>query len=310
MAGGALLGEWTGRDVSVAAIERQLIELRESSRMGSGSSLRTNVMTHLAWVPPEWREAALEALEGLAERHPSRSILLTPDLETGRDALDADVTLRCFPVAGEASANVCSEVIELMLRGRLAAAPATIVEPLLVADLTVFLRWRGELPFGSTQLEQLVGVTDRLVIDSREWGDESVWQGLTGLFDRVAVSDIGWSRTSEWRGRLAELWPGIVEAAELRVEGPRPEALLLRGWLESRLGRPFELVHEPAPDVEAVAVDGRPVEPPRADRPTASDLLSAELELFGRDPIYEAAVETVVARGQTPPQFARRRRPT
>jgi hypothetical protein len=37
-------------------------------------------------------------------------------------------------------------------------------------------------------------------------------------------------------------------------------------------------------------VDGEPVEPPRGGPPSPSDLLSAELDVFGRDPIYEAAV--------------------
>ena len=50
-------------------------------------------------------------------------------------------------------------------------APASIVTPLLVTDLPVFLRWRGELPFGAPELEQMVGVCDRLVVDSREWKD-------------------------------------------------------------------------------------------------------------------------------------------
>ncbi len=50
----------------------------------------------------------------------------------------------------------CSEVIELSLRGNRSLAPASIVLPLAISDLPVFLRWRGEPPFGETQWEQLV----------------------------------------------------------------------------------------------------------------------------------------------------------
>ncbi len=41
-------------------------------------------MTHLAWVPAEWHEAAVDTLAGLGERHPSRGILLFPEPSGGR----------------------------------------------------------------------------------------------------------------------------------------------------------------------------------------------------------------------------------
>ena len=62
------------------------------------------------------------------------------------------------------------------------------------------------------------------------------------------------------------------------------------GWLRSRLKRPVRLSHRAAAQLERVAVDGEPVPPPRGPARDASDLLSAELDVFGRDPIYEAAV--------------------
>jgi hypothetical protein len=66
------------------------------------------------------------------------------------------------------------------------------------------------------------------------------------------------------------------------------DATLLGGWLGSRLDRKVELVHEPADDLESVSVDGAacPVPP---EHPSPSDLLSAELDEFSRDPVYEAA---------------------
>ena len=102
-------------------------------------------MTHIAWVPPEWPSAAEETLAGMAERHPSRTLLLVPHPDEP-DGLDAELSLRCFPVGDRA---VCGEVIELALRGDRASAPASIVLPLLISDLPVFCRWRGEPPFGT-----------------------------------------------------------------------------------------------------------------------------------------------------------------
>ena len=42
--------------------------------------------------------------------------------------------------------------------------------------------------------------------------------------------------------------------------------------------------------MRGVSIDGEPVEPSPGEEPSASDLLSAELDVFGRDPVYEAAV--------------------
>jgi hypothetical protein len=74
------------------------------------------------------------------------------------------------------------------------------------------------------------------------------------------------------------------------VTGPKADALLLAGWLRSRLKRDVALAHRPAKAVSRIAVDGTRVEPPRAVPASASDLLSEELDAFTRDPIYEAAV--------------------
>jgi glucose-6-phosphate dehydrogenase assembly protein OpcA len=246
-------------------------------------------MTHVAWAPPRWAAAARRTLAGLDELHPSRTILLFPDARKA-DRIDVDVALRCFPLPG-VSHEVCSEVIELRLGGKRTKAPASIVEPLLIADLPTFCRWRGLPPWGKPELEQLVDVCDRLVVDSSEWrGLPAAYRRLERLFDRIAVSDIAWGRSLPWRGRLAELWPEIRSIGTLSVTGPKADALLLAGWLRSRLRKQVKLTHRSAERLERVAVDGDPVVPPRGGSPSASDLLSAELDLFGRDQIYEAAV--------------------
>ena len=281
---------------SVRDLERELARLRDASTApGQPPRLRTSVLTHLAWVPERWVEAATETLAGLAERHPSRTILLFPRPDDDRDELDGEVDLRCFLRGGEES-EVCSEVISIRLCGKRAAAPASIVMPLLVADLPVFLRWRGMLPFGAPELEQLVGVADRLVVDSREWSDpEASFSALPDLFDRMVVSDIAWARTQSWRAAVAALWPDVADASRLRVAGPEAEALLLSGWLRGRLRREIRLEREPAGEVELVEVDGREARPAPAERKTGSDLLSDQLELFGRDRVYEEAVRSSVS---------------
>src|SRR5687768_11243990 len=273
----------------VAEVERDLAELRQHEADGS-PDLRTSVMTHVAWAPPKWAAAARKTLAGLEERHPSRTILLLP--EPGKpDGIDVTVSVRCYALP-DVSREVCSEVIELRLRGKRSRVPASVVQPLLISDLPTFCRWRGMPSWGAPELEQLVAVCDRLVVDSSEWrGLPGAYGELAGLFGRIAGSDIAWGRSLGWRARLAQRWPDVASVRKLSVTGPRADALLLAGWLRSRLRRKVELVHRSAAELERVAYDGEPVPSPPGGPPSASDLLSAELDLFGRDLVYEAAVK-------------------
>ena len=272
---------------SIADIERELGSQRTDPGTGEPFQ-RTSVMTHLAWVPQRWEEAAEDVLAGLAERHPSRTIVLFPRPES-EDGLDASVEVDCFP-AGEGR-QICTETIRLHLGGNRAQAPASIAEPLLLPDLPVFLRWRGQPPFGERPFEQLVDAVDRLIVDSTEWpGLPGPYAQLAEIFDRVAVSDIAWARTSRWRPQLASLWPGIAEVRKIKVHGTEAQAQLLGGWLRSRLGREIELEHRDADRLVGVDVDGEPAPFPPGAPPDPADLLSDELEQFTRDRVYEEAV--------------------
>ena len=282
--------EWTGVGVSLADVEKQLRAMRAAPGPAGVPDLRTSVLTHIAWVPPEWQQAATDTLEGLAERHPSRVILLVPDPDAKEDRLDADLYERCFVRPG-VERQVCSEVVILRLLGTKAVAPATIVAPLLIADLPVFVRWRGRPPFGTDTFDQLVVLAERLVVDSAEWPDvPDAYRLRVDVFEHAATSDIAWARTLGWRRRLAALWPEIATIETLGVTGPTAEAHLLAGWLRSRLGRGVGLEHEPAGELELIAVDGDELEPPRDPPASGSDLLSDELDRFTRDRVYEAAV--------------------
>jgi glucose-6-phosphate dehydrogenase assembly protein OpcA len=276
---------------TIRAIERAIAD----GRVAPGAEIayqRTSVMTHTAWVPPEWVEAAEDVLSGLAERHPSRTIVLFPQPEA-TDGLDADVEVDAYPVGG--GRKICTETIRIRLGGSRASAPASVVQPLFLPDLPAFLRWRGPLPFGEPPFESLVDVMDRLIVDSTEWPDvPASYQALADVFERVVVSDIAWARTSRWRAQLATLWPGIADVRRIRVHGTAAQAHLLAGWLRSRLQRSVEVEHEPSDRLVGVEIDGEPAPFPPGDPPQAADLLSEELDRFGRDRVFEEAVRAAV----------------
>jgi hypothetical protein len=286
---------WFGEDVHLADVDTALARLRAEASADT-PSMRTSVMTHIAWVPAEWVEPARAALQGMAELHPSRTILLFPEPDADDNRIDAWAEVERWEVP-DTDRGLVTEVIELTLRGSRAAAPASVVEPLLISDLPVFLRWRGEPPWGAQELDQLVEVTDRLIVNSIEWDDvPSPYARLAELFPRCAASDIAWARTARWRSHLATLWPAIGDVRAVRVHGTAAQAWLLCGWLRSRLGRDdISLEHEPAEQLEGVALDGEAVPLPPGDPPAPSDVLSDELERFTPDPVYEAAVLAATA---------------
>src|SRR5439155_27378151 len=172
----------------------------------------------------------------------------------------------CFPIGDRA---VCGEVIELTLRGNRTDAPASIVLPLLISDLPVFCRWRGEPPFGSAPFEQLIDIADRLIVDTAEWGAPR-YDVLVGLFNRAAITDLAWARTEPWRFELAKYWPSIAEQ-EIHVAGPAADTELLRAWLHARLGRPVRPVQ--AADEITIRLGGEPYPPSRGGHRKPSHLL-------------------------------------
>jgi glucose-6-phosphate dehydrogenase assembly protein OpcA len=278
----------------VADIERKLARRRCEQEADGVPLLRTSTMTHLVWASPAWLGLARRVLAGLAERHPARTIFLVP-LPGRRSGIETDATVHGFEFGGGREA--LSEVIEIRMRGEAAHHPASLVLPLLISDLPVFCRWRGRPDWGGTAFDELVGVVDRLVVDSSEWaGLPRAYEPLARSFDRVATSDIAWRRTLPWRVSLAGRWPGIRKARRVTVEGPRADALLLAGWLRSRLRHEVALSRREADVLQAVRVDGEPVEPAPSPPIFPSDLLSAELDVYARDPVYEAAVRAAVTR--------------
>ena len=274
---------------TISEIDRELARWRVDPKTGEPIQ-RTSVMTHIAWVPMQWVEAAEDVLAGLADRHPSRAIVLVPNLDA-EDGIEATAEANSFPLGQ--GRMVCVETIRVHLNGSRAEVPASVVQPLLLPDLPVFLRWRGLPPFGERPFEELVDVVDRLIVDSTEWPElQAPYAQLAGIFDRVTVSDIAWARTSRWRPQLASLWPGIKNVKTIEVTGTEAQAHLLAGWLRSRLRHEVGLEHVPSDRLEGVKVDGEPTPFPPGDPPDPADLLSDELDRFTRDRVYEDAVRS------------------
>ena len=110
----------TALDSGLARSSASCVAALAHRRRGA-PDLRTSVMTHIAWVPEEWVEAAEDVLAGLAERHPSRTIVLLPAARRGRTGSTPTVESECFPV-GEGRDDLHGDDPNPAARGRALSA--------------------------------------------------------------------------------------------------------------------------------------------------------------------------------------------
>jgi hypothetical protein len=274
---------------TISEIDRELARRRVDPKTGEPIQ-RTSVMTHIAWVPMQWVEAAEDVLAGLAERHPSRTIRARarPDAE---DGLEATPRSTAYPLGQ--GRMVCVETIRVHLNGSRAEVPASVVQPLLLPDLPVFLRWRGLPPFGERPFEELVDVVDRLIVDSTEWPElQAPYAQLVEIFDRgdrlrhrlgaheplATAARIALARDQGRKDDRGDRDRGAGQAAR----GLAALAARARRRARARAVRPAR-GREGRRRADAV---------PAGRSPDPADLLSDELDRFTRDRVYEDAVRS------------------
>jgi glucose-6-phosphate dehydrogenase assembly protein OpcA len=242
--------------LSETKLENALGDPRLAGRLDSGGSIkvrmRTSVLTLVVMAPrPETAERAMAVINALAQRHPSRAIVIAPADQDGPAWMDAHIYAEC-KLTERTDVEVCTEQLLIKAGGELAQHPARMVTPLLIHDLPVVLWWPDEPSFGTKPFREIVAVADRLLVDSGSFGESGTGR-LVGLAevvrDGVAVSDIGWLRLSLWRELIAGLFdhplltPELGQVRSVRVDVARPgqtfrltKAAYLCGWLAAMLG--------------------------------------------------------------------------
>src|SRR6185503_9188037 len=149
------------------------------------------------------------------------------------------------------------EEITLVAFGKFVSELPSAALPLLVPDLATFLWWRNTPRVNDKVLDTLLRATDRLIVDSVEFAQADLdLLEVNKIFnepryDHVGISDLNWARLTFWRGLLADFFDvpayreqleriDLVEidyvSPEIAGERVAPQAVLLAGWLGSRLG--------------------------------------------------------------------------
>jgi glucose-6-phosphate dehydrogenase assembly protein OpcA len=227
---------WSQRDTTPDAIEAALRELLRERHATNTALAPARVLNLVVIVDREWKGEIKTRLERAGQYHASRTVLCA--VEPGRSALDAVATISYEdPRDGLA---VMRESVEIDLGPEHLAALRTIVDPILVSELPTVC-WS---PHGHDEVVRaLLPLLDVILLDSDDLEDPGeAFARAEMVREHAYVVDLAWLRTTPWRERLAASFSLRPEAlhsllsVEIRHrEGSTASALLLAGWLASRL---------------------------------------------------------------------------
>jgi glucose-6-phosphate dehydrogenase assembly protein OpcA len=221
----------------------------ESARAGMDeSSVRLRVLNFVGIGCTD--EGALDRFErvmdALPAHHPCRGILAVTS--PGAEGVEASIAAHCW-ISGGGSRHLCSEEVVLRAAPGQERALASAVLALLVPEVPVAGWVIGEPDLESGLVSEIIDAADRLFIDSSRAPD--LVATLNAVLDirqqhDVDVCDLAWSRLQTWRALVAQFFDhddALRELARLQAidivsgsERPSAEAMLLAGWLVSRLG--------------------------------------------------------------------------
>lgn len=250
------------KTLDVEIVERELAELWQQTTSNSSPDvetavLRARVANLLVFVSSQ---TLLDDVDGMIHElttiHPSRVLMMLGDRPAADQDIEMFVAAYCQSDKRTGIKRLCCEEITLKARGSFVVELPSAALPLLVSDLSTFLWWRDALQVADKVLDTLLRATDRLVIDSAEFADPlSDLRETNKLFHeesykQVGISDLNWARLTLWRALLADFYdvpacrPWLESIDHVRIDYVAPEhetatvapqALLLAGWLASRL---------------------------------------------------------------------------
>ena len=241
MAVGATPGVWSAQNTGPADVEAAIRALNRSQQGGDGVFAPARVLNLIVIVDREWRGEIYNRLDRVGRYHPSRTILCA--VEPGRGTIDAWVSTTAERDPGPGELALVRERVVLDVGPRHLANLETIVDPLVISDITTVV-WA---PHGHEEaVNALLGHAQVVLVDSINQPDpRSAVARARELADDAYVVDLAWLRSTPWRERVAATFDPPRWRSELaRISGVtvrhHPDsgtaALLLVGWLSCRLG--------------------------------------------------------------------------
>ncbi len=230
---------WSARNTTPDDIEAALRELLRERHATNAALAPARVLNLIVIVDREWKGEIVNRLERAGQYHASRTVLCA--VEPGRTELDAVATISYEDPRGGLS--VMRETVEIDLGPEHLEALRTVVDPVLIAELPTVC-WS---PHGHGEsVRKLLPLIDVILLDSDDLPDPSeAFARAETVREHAYVVDLAWLRTTPWRERLAASFDlptrrgalGEMLALDIRHrDGSTASALLLAGWLSSRLG--------------------------------------------------------------------------
>lgn len=232
------------------AVNRVLAGMhRDMLRTGGvdGGAVRLTVLNLVAaCVDEAGAKVAAMAVSRLGATHPARAVIVVAAADAP-DHIEADVSLQCSLVD---AGRVCAEQVSLHVGGEVAYHLASVVTPLLVPDIPVYLWLVGSPPLRQAFGQDAIAICERLIIDTGEYEDRGgtlrlLADQLEVVGDAISLSDVAWERVRTWREVIAHSFDGEgvreflrgITAVDVECSGEREsaQAWLIAGWLASRL---------------------------------------------------------------------------
>lgn len=196
------------------------------------------------------RQELGETLAALMPEHPARTLVVRLT-GPGDSALTERVYQQCWMPFGQRR-QVCCEQVEISATdGALGDLPSVIL-PLSVADLPVFLWARSPRVFGMPEFDALAQLADKEIIESGRMNpSDAVVRMQRRLARGPVLGDLAWTRLTRWRNMLAQIFEnrerlarlGDVKRVLVRHSGEKQNtsAILLGCWVRDAIGGSAEV---------------------------------------------------------------------
>ncbi len=250
------------RPANVGEIEAGLSAMWRSAAEATESKsavTRASALTLLVYMdrPEEAREVS-NLLSEVTRQNPCRSVLMVMDPQGSPAALMASISAHCH-MGAEGGKTICSEQITLNARGETGPALISVVLPLTLSGLPIYLWWRAENFAMPAYFDQILRVTQHVIVDSARFAAvgpdlRTLAAWLERNSGRIRLTDLNWGRATPWREVIAQCFdspdrrPYLSRIRGLRIEyemeserltAQRAQGLLLTAWLATRLGWQF-----------------------------------------------------------------------
>lgn len=249
--------------VDVEGIEKELKQLWTKAAADGGKTAATvmracsfNII--LLSADSDAESNCNDLLDQVLSARPGRGILAIYRPEKAHH-LDAWVSARCH-LEGS-SKQICAEQITVCCEGGQPKELASVVSPLVIAELPVFIYWRSKIA-NDTLFQALSKTAARLVVDSqRDAFDLEQIKTVNNIIrtnrGSLMATDINWRRLSGWMRAMADAFDDfpmpadylkkfktvtITTGADANSKASSggnnavsAQSLLMMGWLASRL---------------------------------------------------------------------------